>query len=148
LARSNICLINQGVSPMTVPTSIRECQVDNTLALLCRDSVRDGWILWNFTIERLAVRCTPDERQSGWPRLIIKRSRPPCVLRQHFHFWRNGRSRNESAETFSLPLVEFALNDAGAMRSQVVALIGQIAGAGSDEVAGLEAQLRDYSPNE
>ena len=46
------------------------------------------------------------------------------------------------------PLVEFALNDAGAMRSQVVALIRQIAGAGSDEVARLEAQLRDYSTNE
>ena len=30
LARSNICLINQGVSPMTVPTSIRECQIDNS----------------------------------------------------------------------------------------------------------------------
>ena len=31
-ARSNICLINQCVSPMTVPTSIREWQVDNTLS--------------------------------------------------------------------------------------------------------------------
>jgi hypothetical protein len=30
LARSNVCLINQGVSPHHRPTSIRECQVDNT----------------------------------------------------------------------------------------------------------------------
>lgn len=43
------------------------------------------------------------------------------------------------------PLIEVALNDAGAMRAQCLALIRQIAGAGSDEVLRLEARLQEVS---
>jgi hypothetical protein len=42
------------------------------------------------------------------------------------------------------PLVEFSLNDAGAMRSQVVALIRQVVGAGSDEGRAVRNSTADY----